>query len=44
MKGIQPEACSHHMYTRVDIRPVRQPQRRMNPALRDIIKEELQKY
>ena len=43
MKGIKPETCSHHIYTRADIRPVRQPQRRMNPSLRDIVKEELQK-
>ena len=43
MKGIHLETCSHHIYTRVDIRPVRQPQRRMNPTLRDIVKEELQK-
>ena len=43
MKVIQPETCSHHIYTQEDIRPVRQPQRRMNPTLRDIVKEELQK-
>ena len=43
MKGIQPETFSHHIYTGVDIRPVRQPQRWMNPVLRDIVKEELEK-
>ena len=43
MKGIQPKTRSHHIYTRADIIPVRQPQRRMNLALRDIVKEELQK-
>jgi hypothetical protein len=43
MKGIHPDTCTHHIYTNDQIRPVRQPQRRMNPALKDIVKEELQK-
>jgi len=43
MKGTHPETVIHHIYIRDDIRPVRQPQRRMNPALKDIVKEELQK-
>jgi hypothetical protein len=43
MKGIHPDTCTHNIYTNDQIRPVRQPQRRMNPALKDIVKEELQK-
>ena len=43
MKGIEPNTCSHHIYTQEGIRPVRQHQRRMNLALKDIVKEELQK-
>jgi hypothetical protein len=43
MKGIHPDTCTHHIYTNDQIRLVRQPQRRMNPALKDIVKEELQK-
>ena len=43
MKGIHPDTCIHHIYTQENIRPVRQPQRRMNPALKDIVKDELQK-
>ena len=43
MKGIHPDLCTHHMYIQSDCHPVRQPQRRMNPALKDIVKEELQK-
>ena len=43
MKGIHPNTCIHHMYMDPNIPPVRQPQRRMNPALKDIVKEELQK-
>jgi hypothetical protein len=43
MKGIHPDTCMHHIYTDDQIRPIQQPQRRMNPALKDIVKEELQK-
>ena len=43
MEGIQIDTCIHHIYMDPTIPPVRQPQRRMNPALKDIIKEELQK-
>ena len=43
MKGIDPNTCSHHIYTQEEDRPVRQHQRRMNPALKDIVKEGLQK-
>ena len=43
MKGIHPDTCIHLIYTLENIRPVRQPKRRMNPALKDIVKDELQK-
>jgi hypothetical protein len=43
MNGIHLDTCAHHIYTNDQIIPVRQPQRRMNPALKDIVKEELQK-
>lgn len=43
MKGIPANLCTHHIYIREDCRPVRQPQRRMNPALKNIVKEELRK-
>ena len=43
MKGIHPDTCIHHIYMDASISPVRHPQRRMNPALKDIVKEELQK-
>jgi hypothetical protein len=43
MKGIHPNLCTHHIYIKEDSQPIRQPQRRMNPALKDIVKEELQK-
>jgi hypothetical protein len=43
MKDIHPDTCTHHIYTNDQIRPVRQPQGRMNPTLKYIVKEELQK-
>jgi hypothetical protein len=43
MKGIHPDTCTHHIYTNDQIILVIQPQRRMNPTLEDIVKEELQK-
>ena len=41
MKGIHPDTCIHHIYMDASISLIRQPQRRMNPALKDIVKEEL---
>ena len=43
MKGIDPQLCTHHIYTEIDARPIRQPQRILNMHLKDIMKEELQK-
>ena len=43
MKGIRPDTCIHHIYIDPNISPVRHLQRRMNPSLKDIVKEELQK-
>lgn len=43
MSSIHPNTCIHHIYMEDNIRPIRQPQRRMNPMLKEIIKDELQK-
>ena len=43
MKGISPKTCIHHIYIEENCKPIRQPQRRMNPNLMEIVKEELQK-
>jgi hypothetical protein len=43
MKGISPDLCTHRIYIKEDRRPICQPQRRMNPNLKEILKEELQK-
>jgi hypothetical protein len=42
MKGINPNTCIHHIYTQGEVTPIRKPQRRMNPTLKDIVKEEIQ--
>jgi hypothetical protein len=43
MKGISSELCTHHMYNKEECRPIFQPQRRMNPNIKEIVKEELHK-
>ena len=43
MKGIDSNTYMHHIYIEENARPIRQPSRRMNPNLREIVKEELQK-
>jgi hypothetical protein len=43
MKGIHPDTCIHHIYTQGGVTPIRKPQTRMNPTLKDIVKEEIQK-
>ena len=43
MQGIDPQLYTHHIYIEKDAQTIRQPQRILNPHLRDIVKEELQK-
>jgi hypothetical protein len=43
MKGISLELCTHRIYIKEDCRPICQSQQRMNPNLREILKEELPK-
>ena len=43
MKGIHPEMCIHHIYTKYDCRPIKKPQRRMYLTLTEVVKEEIQK-
>ena len=43
MSGIHPDTCTHHIYMKDNVRPIQQPQRRMNPMLKEIVKDELQK-
>ena len=41
MKGIHLDTCIHHIYMDPNIPPTRKPQRRMNPILKEVVKEEL---
>ena len=43
MKGIHPNTCIHHIYTKENVKPVRKPRRRMNPTLKEVVKTELKK-
>jgi len=43
MKGISSELCTHHIYIKEECRPIFQPQTRMHPNIKEIVKEELQK-
>lgn len=43
MKGLNPKIYTHKIYITPECKPIRQPQRRFNQALRDIVKIELQK-
>ena len=43
MKGVHPSVCAHHICIKEGYKLVHQPHRRMNPTLKDIVKEELLK-
>ncbi|XP_042465848.1 uncharacterized protein LOC122048329 [Zingiber officinale] len=38
--GISPSICMHRIYLEEDVKPVRQPQRRLNPLMLDVVKKE----
>ena len=44
MKGINPSLCMHHIYTKVDAKPVRDMQRRLNPNMKEVVKKEVIKW
>ena len=43
MKGICLDTYIHHIYMDSSISPIRKPRRRMNPSLKDIVKEDYKK-
>ena len=43
LKGISPLVCTHHIYMEEDIKPVRQPQRRLNPHMQEVVRNEVLK-
>ena len=43
LKGINPLICTHHIYLEENAKPVRQPQRRLNPLMQDVVRNEVLK-
>ncbi|KAL6310937.1 hypothetical protein AAG906_016240 [Vitis piasezkii] len=41
LKGISPLVCTHHIYMEEDAKPVRQPQRRLNPHMQEVVRDSL---
>ena len=42
-KGINPALCTHHIPTNPDALPSREPQHRLNNAMREVVKKEVLK-
>ncbi|RVW70640.1 Retrovirus-related Pol polyprotein from transposon 17.6 [Vitis vinifera] len=43
LKGISPLVCTHHIYMEEDAKPVRQPQKRLNPHMQEVVRGEVLK-
>ena len=43
LKGINPTICTHHIYLEEESKVVRQPQRRLNPHLQEVVRIEVLK-
>ena len=43
LKGISPALCTHHIPIDADSSPSREPQRRLNNAIREVVKKEVLK-
>ncbi|XP_058217329.1 uncharacterized protein LOC131328401 [Rhododendron vialii] len=43
IKGIDGSICSHHIALEDDVKPSRQPQRQLNPIMKDVVKAEVLK-
>ena len=43
LKGISPVVCTHHIYLEEEAKPVRQPHRRLNPHMQEVVREEVLK-
>jgi hypothetical protein len=43
LKGISPTLCTHHIRTDPDVLPSRETQRRLNNAMREVVKKEVLK-
>ena len=42
-KGIGPLICTHRTQLEEDVKPSRQPQRRLNPVMKEVVKKEVLK-
>ena len=43
LKGISPTICTHHIYLEEESKVVRQPQRRLNPHMQEVVRIEVLK-
>lgn len=43
IKGISPSICMHRILLEQDVKPKRQPQRRLNPAMQEVVRKEVLK-
>ena len=43
LKGISPEVCTHHIYLDEEAKSVRQPQRRLNLHMQEVVRDEVLK-
>ncbi|RVW35100.1 Retrovirus-related Pol polyprotein from transposon 297 [Vitis vinifera] len=41
LKGTSPLVCTHHIYMEEEAKPIRQPQRRLNPHLQEVVRTEV---
>ena len=43
LKGISPAHCMHRIHMEAEYKPVVQPQRRLNPTMKEVVKKEVLK-
>ena len=43
IKGIRPLICTHRIHLEEDVKPSRQPHRRLNPIMKEVVKKEVLK-
>ncbi|XP_027157814.1 uncharacterized protein LOC113759438 [Coffea eugenioides] len=43
IKGINPSICMHHILLESDVKPVREHQRKLNPAMKEVVMKEILK-
>ena len=43
IKGISPSIVQHRIHLGKEVKPIRDPQRRLNPAMKEVVKKEILK-